>query len=676
MSWLLASRRRVVVATVAALVALDAGRSIYARIGYAEARERWRPAPADYASIRWPPGVDLQADAPLGARVYAQHCAVCHGPNGRGNGPAAPSLRPRPRDFTSGEFKYKSTPPEAPAADADLIRTVREGLRASAMPYFGDLLSDEEVRAVVAHLKTFSKSEGSPGEPLHVPPRAPPDAVSLARGKELFLLSCTPCHGNDYRGGEREVGAPPARDLTAPWTFRGGSEPEQVWLRLTAGMVSSPMPSWQVALSDEQRWDLVNFVESVARVPPWAPGGQLDGPGRDSDPVRRGKYLVQLEMCGLCHTQIDPAGIYREDGFFLAGGMRVRAWPHANFVSRNLTSDKETGIGDFTTEQIATVIRTGRRPDRVLDPWGMPWFVLHSFAPEDALAIAAHLGTLPPVQNRVPEPLHFGFIETLVGKLSTPLPAAMPYFLEYADGNWGESGPSMGIARDLPQRVLEIAQIVVLVLGAAIFTFAGPREKRFPRGARDWAKALGILLGLLILAFIARVIVALPQIIPAEQLSQAVMSGLPTADPKQFGTPEQLALVQRGQYLFKVTSCAFCHGFDGSGGAKISWKPFGTLFARNITSDRETGIGRWSNQQIARAIRSGVSRDGRQLHWQGMTWDLLSNLDEEDLRALIAYLRTLPAVRKVIHPPRPPAPDDCDLYRFFLRGRLDEPGCR
>jgi hypothetical protein len=59
-----------------------------------------------------------------------------------------------------------------------------------------------------------------------------------------------------------------------------------------------------------------------------------------------------------------------------------------------------------------------------------------------------------------------------------------------------------------------------------------------------------------------------------------------------------------------------------------------------------------------------------------MTWDLLSNLDEEDVRAIIAYLRMLPPVAKAIPPARPPAPDDCAVYTFFLRGRLDQPGCR
>jgi hypothetical protein len=89
------------------------------------------------------------------------------------------------------------------------------------------------------------------------------------------------------------------------------------------------------------------------------------------------------------------------------------------------------------------------------------------------------------------------------------------------------------------------------------------------------------------------------------------------------------------------------------------------LWTRNITSDPQLGIGAWSDAEIARAIRSGVSRDGRALHWQGMPWDHFSNWDEEDIRALIAYLRTLPPVANAVPPPRPPAPDDCAVYTFW-----------
>src|SRR5258708_36406426 len=145
--WLLATRRRVVFVTLVALLVLDLGRSVYARVGYAQPVAIWQPSPSVYADIAWPPGSDLPANALLGQRVYMQHCQVCHGPDGRGNGPAAPSLIPRPRDFTLGQFKYKTTAAGQPPSDADLMAVVSNGLQASAMPYWRNLLSADELKA-------------------------------------------------------------------------------------------------------------------------------------------------------------------------------------------------------------------------------------------------------------------------------------------------------------------------------------------------------------------------------------------------------------------------------------------------------------------------------------------------------------------------------------------------
>jgi mono/diheme cytochrome c family protein len=164
-------------------------------------------------------------------------------------------------------------------------------------------------------------------------------------------------------------------------------------------------------------------------------------------------------------------------------------------------------------------------------------------------------------------------------------------------------------------------------------------------------------------------------VIPAEQIAQTVTASIPRPAPAGVASPEQAALATRGRYLYTVASCALCHGDDGAGGAKISWAPFGTLWTRNITPDRETAIGAWSDREIARAVRSGVAPDGRVLHWQGMIWDHASNWDEEDVRALITYLRAMPPVRRAIPPARAPAADDCTTYTFWV-SRSTAGGCR
>src|SRR5450631_694914 len=185
--WILTSRWRALLAVVLLLLALDLGRSLYARVGYAQPTETWQPDPKRYADIVWPPGSELPQNTPLGTKVFAQRCVVCHGPDGRGNGPAAAALIPRPRDFTLADFRYRSTAAGSPPADSDLIFTVSNGLSASAMPGFGDILSEAEIQAVVVQVKGFSGAfAGSAARDLAIPPRSPANAESVARGKGLY----------------------------------------------------------------------------------------------------------------------------------------------------------------------------------------------------------------------------------------------------------------------------------------------------------------------------------------------------------------------------------------------------------------------------------------------------------------------------------------------------------
>ncbi len=668
-------RARLVVLTVTLLLALDLGRSYYARVGYAHPSETWQPNAAVYADLTWPPGADIGPERPLGERVYARRCAVCHGPDGRGNGPAAPSMIPRPRDFTLALFKYKSTAGSEPPTDEDLRRVVTRGLVASAMPSFSDLLTEDEIRAVVDQVKRLARVADRPSAPVVVSAHQSRDEPSVSRGRALYArLGCAGCHGADGRKAgfldDAKSYPTPVRDLTAPWTFRGGREPEEVWLRLTTGLAGSSMPSYAAATPASERWDLVNYLESIARIPPWEPGGRLEGPGHQPDLLKRGDYLVHAEMCGLCHTQIDRTGIYRDDRY-LAGGMRVGAYPHAVFVSFNLTSDANTGLGRWTEEQIMEVFRSGRAPDRLLNLWGMPWFYPHYFTPDDARAVARYLKSQPPIRNEIPPPLRYGVAETVLSKLRRPMPAANPTALTFADGNFARNAPRA----ERPQQLLMTAQWFVIAFGVLSCVVITIRERRWPRGVRSWLFLFLTTVGLVFTATVTWAIYGLPALpfIPPEQIVRGATAGIPTPDMAPL-TPEERTMTARGQYLFEVASCAFCHNPDGSGGPKVSWRPFGTLWVRNITPDRETGIGAWTDAAIARAIRSGLTPDGRVLHWQGMIWDHASNWDEEDIRALIAYLRKIPPVRHAIPPTRLPSPDDCEVYTFWV-SPSSVPGC-
>ncbi len=74
------------------------------------------------------------------------------------------------------------------------------------------------------------------------------------------------------------------------------------------------------------------------------------------------------------------------------------------FVGPNLTPDKETGLGSWTSQQIVTAVTAGKRPDgRILAP-SMPWRGFADLTQQDALAMAAYLKSLPPVSNKVAGP--------------------------------------------------------------------------------------------------------------------------------------------------------------------------------------------------------------------------------------------------------------------------------
>lgn len=124
----------------------------------------------------------------------------------------------------------------------------------------------------------------------------------------------------------------------------------------------------------------------------------------DSDLVDRGKYLVTLGGCNDCHTpgsflgkpDLAHALSGSEVGFSIPG-LGV-------FVGRNLTPDKETGLGDWTDDQIVSALTAGVRPDgRQLAPI-MPWQALAHLDSNDARAIVAYLRSLPPVKHAVPGP--------------------------------------------------------------------------------------------------------------------------------------------------------------------------------------------------------------------------------------------------------------------------------
>jgi mono/diheme cytochrome c family protein len=117
-------------------------------------------------------------------------------------------------------------------------------------------------------------------------------------------------------------------------------------------------------------------------------------------------------------------------------------------------------------------------------------------------------------------------------------------------------------------------------------------------------------------------------------------------------------LVAKGQYIFAVAGGCACHT-DPKGtphaGARPFPIPFGTVYSTNITQDKETGLGASTDQQIHDAMVKGISRDGSKI-LPVMPFEAYSGMAQEDLKALIAYLRTLKPVKKTTPPLKTWAP--------------------
>ena len=125
--------------------------------------------------------------------------------------------------------------------------------------------------------------------------------------------------------------------------------------------------------------------------------------------------------------------------------------------------------------------------------------------------------------------------------------------------------------------------------------------------------------------------------------------------------------VARGKALTEAGDCASCHTADPNrpfaGGKRID-TPFGGIYAPNLTPDRETGLGAWSDDDFYRALRFGVARDGSR-YYPAFPYPYFSKLTRQDIFAVRAYLATLAPAR---NEPRPPELRFPFNYRFVMRG--------
>src|SRR5688500_1604797 len=139
-------------------------------------------------------GTDAQRES--GKALYLKNCAQCHNDNGDGEGYAAVHLRPRPRNFTTGKFKVRSTGSGALPTHQDLVSIIRRGMPFTSMPAWPDL-TDQEVSDIAHFIKTFSPDFSKPeNAPQAVELPSAPNATdeTIALGKKLYEeTGCVRC---------------------------------------------------------------------------------------------------------------------------------------------------------------------------------------------------------------------------------------------------------------------------------------------------------------------------------------------------------------------------------------------------------------------------------------------------------------------------------------------------
>lgn len=225
------------------------------------------------------PAVAKPGDASEGEKIYVKQCLGCHGEEGDGAGPAAERLNPPPRDFTLGQYKIKTTGfDDIVPNDEDLFRMIKDGMPGTAMPEWGDILSEEEMWDLTAYIKTFAGfEEEKPTMQVNYGAQVAPSRESIEKGKKLFLEGdrCSECHGEEGKGdgikklkddaGERTW----PRNLTKAWSFRASNDPKDIFTRITVGIPGTQMPSFadpvsKKKLTIEERWHVANYVHSLA----------------------------------------------------------------------------------------------------------------------------------------------------------------------------------------------------------------------------------------------------------------------------------------------------------------------------------------------------------------------------------------------------------------------------
>ena len=319
-----------------------------------------------------------------------------------------------------------------------------------------------------------------------------------------------------------------------------------------------------------------------------------------------GEYLADIMLCTTCHSpmSLEHGSQRYHETLRLAGGTKIVTPPDGIFYAKNITPDVNTGIGNWDFIEIARAITLGiGKKDNGLRV--MPYQYFEHITNEDLNSLIAYLQSIPPVYHKIPqsEPMPLG------SKLAAGLKLILPFFdnpsQDFYYEDFGKfSNNSDAIENNFSLKVKHEEALIVAPLKS---------------------------------------------------------------------TPE----IEKGRYLVTISACAFCHtpvGMLGrqstdlalAGGFKIVDPRCGTIYSKNITPDKETGLGNWGDKEITRAIRDGISRGGKLLCPTVMPWQAYAKFSDDDIRAIIAYLRAIPPKSHKIPLNEPLTGNESPIQKFFV----------
>ncbi len=209
----------------------------------------------------------------MGGALYVSQCARCHGYSGEGDGAGAKSqlFATTPRDLTAGHFHFVGTD-NGVSSSEDISTVISLGLVSAGMPEFSQL-PQEQSRSLVAVVEQLWEERPEPGQAVSVPPRPASTGISDVEARRVFEMNCMACHATDGRGDGplSTVTLDWQNDLVAPADLASGAvkvsdDGDQLYLRIAAGIGAGYtgylMPSFDEALSPEEIWALVGYLQS------------------------------------------------------------------------------------------------------------------------------------------------------------------------------------------------------------------------------------------------------------------------------------------------------------------------------------------------------------------------------------------------------------------------------